>query len=172
MNSISASWAKPRCLRGAALGVLLCAQLPAIAIAGHPEQADERASEAYQCVLRCDEQNVEYTHDLVGPGADVAGARRHARKRYVLCLHHCDPRLSMHATLMRLFPPLGRLSAIREQALSTAEQLQLCQDDCEESRLACLDAQFQNKPLCQGGAQACNDRCALAFGAQEGDGRE
>lgn len=123
-----------------------------------------QVNEAYgACVLTCDAENVDYNTDMAGPGADVQGMRQHARRRYALCLYHCDPSLEHRPTLLRLFPPLGRLSDVKRKALSTNDQLQLCVQDCDTSRRACEEANFSNAEICRSGGRACRSRCDEAF---------
>lgn len=124
------------------------------------ELLDERYG---ACVLSCDADNVEYSTDMVGPGADLQGMRQHARRRYALCLYHCDPSLEHRPTLLRLFPPVGRLAETQRKALSTNDQLQLCVQDCDTSRRACEEANFSNAEICRSGGRACRSRCDEAF---------
>lgn len=120
--------------------------------------------EAYgACLLECDERNVDFQNGMVGPGADLEGMRHQARQRYALCLYHCDPSLERRPTLLRLFPPLGRLSDTNRRALSTDDQLMLCIQDCDTSRRACEQANFSNREICSSGGRACRSRCDEAF---------
>lgn len=140
-----------------------------------PESGAEALDERYgACVLSCDAENVDYNTDMVGPGADLQGMRQHARRRYALCLYHCDPSLEHRPTLLRLFPPLGRLAETKRKALSTNDQLQLCVQDCDTSRRACEEANFSNAEICRSGGRACRSRCDEAYDlGQDGaaDGR-
>lgn len=162
-----------RCTRQpATAGWLLLACLtlaPAAVQGGNDGEADATIR---QCVADCDQAHVVFSEGLAGPGSDQRGAKNMARMRYNLCLYHCDPLLSLHGTLMRLFPPVGRLSEIKRSALSTADQLLLCEQDCSNSRRLCVEAQFENADLCEFGARACSERCDDAFGGVEGPGTE
>lgn len=166
MKNISVSRGT-RFLRGAALLLCLLGTGAAQAEENDGVSLDERKVDPtiYSCILGCDQSHVDYSKDLVGPGADYSGAQNMARRRYALCLYHCDPRLALHGTLMRLFPPVGKLAATKRSAMTTAEQLQLCRQDCEISKGLCMEAQFENVDLCRGGAKACSARCESAFGA-------
>lgn len=169
MNSTSAS------LRAIAAAALLASAPLALQADKPSDEPDppgvESAREAvdeeiYQCVLSCDRDFVDYSRDIAGPGADLSGARKLARDRYALCLYHCDPRLSLHGTLMRLFPPAaGRLARSRRHALPTEDRLALCLQDCETSEALCREQRFAQEQVCLAGADACQRRCEAAFGA-------
>lgn len=144
------------------------------AASAQAESGAAQLDESYgACVLSCDAENVDYSTDMAGPGADMQGMRQHARRRYALCLYHCDPSLEHRPTLLRLFPPLGRLAETKRKALSTNDQLQLCVQDCDTSRRACEEANFSNAEICRSGGRACRSRCDEAFDlGQEGAGRD
>lgn len=147
------------------IGLVLGLMWVGIAVAAPPE--------AYgACLLACDEQNVDFQNGMVGPGADLEGMRHQARQRYALCLYHCDPSLEYRPTLLRLFPPLGRLSETNRGALSTDDQLMLCVQDCDTSRRACEEANFGNAQICRSGGRACRARCDEAFSLGQGDSSE
>lgn len=117
------------------------------------------AAEYEICVLTCDRKNVEFSTGMAGPGADQEGMVKEARQRYALCLYHCDPALERRPTLLRLFPPLGRLAESKRRAMSTADQHTLCIQDCDTAASACAVSNFGNTEVCTRGAEACYARC-------------
>lgn len=119
----------------------------------------EDAAEYEICVLTCDRKNVEFSTGMAGPGADQEGMVKEARQRYALCLYHCDPALERRPTLLRLFPPLGRLAESKRRAMSTADQHTLCIQDCDTAASACAESNFGNTQVCTRGAEACYARC-------------